>query len=78
MAALDGALALAEVDRVSVFVTDHLHLDVPWIDDRLLQVDFVIAESTLRLAASRLQRRVEFFRSAHQTHAFAAAAGRGL
>ncbi len=78
MAALDRALALAEVYRVSVFVSEHLHLDVPWMDDRLLQVDFVVAESMLRLAASRLQRRVEFFRSVHQTHAFAAAAGRGL
>ena len=78
MAALDGTLALAEVYRVSVFVSEHLHLDVPGIDDRPLQVDFVIAKSTLRLAPSRLQRRVEFFRSVHQAHAFTASAGRGL
>jgi len=33
MAAFHGALALAEVNRVAVFVGEHLHLDVPGIHD---------------------------------------------
>src|SRR6185369_9489458 len=43
VAALDRALALVEVDHVAVRVAQYLHFDVPGPDDRLLDVDAVVA-----------------------------------
>ena len=78
MAALQRAFALAEVDGVAVLVGEHLHLDVPRIDDSLLDVNFAVAESAFRLAAGCFQRRLDLIGSVHQPHAFAAAARRRL
>ncbi len=44
MPPLQRALALTEIDRVPVLVGQHLHFDVARIDDRLLDVDFAVAE----------------------------------
>ena len=63
MAALDRALALAQIHRVAVLVGKHLHLDVARIDDRFLDIDFAVAERTFRLAARALQRGLEFLRA---------------
>ena len=62
MTPLQRALAFAKVDRVAVLVGEHLHLDVPRIDDRLLDVHFAVAESALRLAPGRFQGRFKFLR----------------
>ncbi len=78
MTPLQRALALAEIHRVAVLVGQHLHLDVARIDDRFLDVNFAVAERALRLAARALERRLQFFGRVHETHAFAAAASRGL
>ncbi len=75
MAALDGALALAEINGVAMLVGQHLHLDVAGIDDGLLDVDFVVSEGALGLALSGLKGRLQFLRGVHQAHAFAAASG---
>ena len=58
MTALNGTLAFAEIDRVAVLVRQHLHLDVPGIEDGLLEVNFAVAERPLRLALRRFQRRI--------------------
>ena len=55
MAALHGALALAEIDDVAVLVAEDLHLDVARILDELLDVDFAVAEGALRFAARVLE-----------------------
>ena len=56
MPALDRAVALAEMDDVAVRVGEHLHLDVPRIDDQLLDVDARVGEVRLALPARRLER----------------------
>ena len=53
-------LALAEINRVPVLIGQNLHFDVPRIDDRLLDIDFAVAERSLRLAARALKRRLQF------------------
>jgi hypothetical protein len=54
VAALHRAVALAEVDGVPLGVGEDLHLDVARPDHRLLEVDRVVAEGRLRLAARAL------------------------
>ncbi|MCH6588222.1 MAG: hypothetical protein IH805_07905, partial [Proteobacteria bacterium] len=44
MPALDGAVALAEMDDTAVLIPEDLELDVPWADDALLEVDGVVTE----------------------------------
>ena len=75
MAALDGAVALAEVDAAPVAVDRHLDLDVAVLVEPLLEVERVVAERGLRLGAADAQRRFELARSAHHAHALAPATG---
>ena len=49
--ALDRALALAQVDHLAVLVAEDLELDVPRLDEVLLQVDRAVAEGLLGLLA---------------------------
>ena len=78
MAALDRAVALAEVDDVAVRVGEHLHLDVARVDDQLLDVDVGVREVRLPLPPRALERLLGLRRVVHLLHALAAAAGRGL
>ena len=55
MAALDRAVALAEVDDVAVSVCQHLNLDMAGVRDVLLDVDGRVREVRLALAARGLQ-----------------------
>ena len=56
MAALDRAVALAEMDHVAVRVGEHLHLDVARILEVALDVDRRVGEVRLPLALRRLER----------------------
>ncbi len=78
MAPLDGTLALAKPDCIAVLIGQHLHLDVPRIDDSLFDIDFAVAERTLCLALRGFERRTKLRRGMNQAHALAAAAGRGF
>src|SRR5208282_3471972 len=78
VAALDGTFALAEPDGIAVLVGQYLHLDVARIDDRLLDIDFAVAERTLRFALRRFERGTKFLARVHQAHAFATPASRCL
>ena len=49
-----------EPHHVAVLVGQNLHLDVAGIDDRLLDINFAVAERTLRLALRRFQRGTKF------------------
>ena len=51
VAALQAALALAEVDDVAVAVGEHLDLDVPGVQHESLEEQRVVAERRRRLAA---------------------------
>ena len=52
MAALDRAVALAEVDAVAVAIDRDLDLDVAVLVEPLLEVERVVAERGLRLRAA--------------------------
>ena len=56
VAALDRALALAEVDDRAVMIAEHLELDVARVLDVLLDVDVADAEGRFRLALRGLER----------------------
>src|SRR3989454_583769 len=76
--ALDGALALVEVDDVALRVAQHLHLDVARADDRLLDVDPVVAEGGPGLGARGAQRALQLAGGLDEPHALAPAAAGGL
>src|SRR5439155_24673903 len=74
MPPLDGALALAEMDNVSMFIGQDLHLNVPRVCDQFLDVNLAIAECSQRLAFRRFERRFYLFTRAHKAHALTASA----
>ena len=78
VAALDGALALAEADHVAVLVGQHLELDVARLLDELFHVEIAVAERRRRLRLRRVKQVGQFFVAADDAHAAPAAAGRGL
>ena len=78
MAALDRALALAEVDDGAVMIAEHLELDVARPLDVLLDVDVADAERRFGLALRRLERLAQLVWRADHAHAAAAAAGHRL
>ena len=78
VAPLDRAVALAEVDAVAVAVDRDLDLDVAVLVEPLLEVERVVAERGLRLAAADPEHRLELARRADHAHALAAATGRRL
>ena len=45
MAALDGAVALEEMNDIAVAVAENLHFDMAGALDQLFEIDLVIAES---------------------------------
>ena len=59
MAALDRAIALAEVDDPVVAVGEHLYLDVAWILQVPLDIDDGVGEVRLPFAPGRLERAVD-------------------
>ena len=42
---LDGAVSLAEVDVIAVFISHHLHFDMAGIDNHFFEVDFWVIET---------------------------------
>ena len=78
VAALDRAVALAEVDHVPVRVREHLHLDVARILEVALDVDAAVGEVLLALALRRLERALGLVGRRDELHPLAAAAGRRL
>ena len=64
--------------HVAVRVAEHLDLDVARPEDRLLEVDGVVAEGALGLALRALVGGHELLLVVDEAHALAAAAGRGL
>ena len=74
MSPLDRAVAFAEMDDVAVRVREDLHLDVPRIDDELLDVHVGIREVRLALPARGLERALRIVRTGDLLHPLAAAA----
>ena len=78
VAALQRAVALAEVAHVAVLVGKDLHLDVLGLHEIFLDEDVVIAEGLACLALDELERGDNVLGHFAQAHAAAAAAGRRL
>ena len=78
VAALDGAVALEQVDQVAVGVAQQLDLDVPRAADQLLEVDLVLAEGGLGLAPRREHGIQQLLLAVDRPHATTAAAPGGL
>ena len=76
VAALHGAVALAECEDGAVAVSEQLHLDVPGVGEVALAVDRAVAERRLGLARGGLERLLELLGSLDDAHA-APAAPRG-
>ena len=74
VAALDRAVALAEVDDVAVLVGQHLDLDVARVGQVALEVDGRVAEELLALARGALERLLELVGLERDAEALAAAA----
>src|SRR6187402_2004405 len=78
MAALQRAVALAEMDGGAVSVAEHLEFDVAWVAEVLFEIDGVVAEGGLSLGSRLAHQAVELLRAGADFHAAPAAARRGL
>src|SRR4029079_16601493 len=78
VAALDRAVAFAEVDPVSVAVAQHLELDVARTLDQPLQDEPVVAERRERLASRGREAVLDRCRAPDNAHALAATARGGV
>ena len=78
MAALQGAIALVEMDSVAVAVGKNLHLDVARRGDVFLDQHAFVAEGGFRLAHGSGERGLEIGVAVDPAHALAAAAGHRL
>ena len=73
MAPLDGAIALKEVNYVTVTIAEDLYLDMPRLIDILLQKNPVVAEGRRSLTLGRCQGYAELCRRLDLAHALATA-----
>jgi hypothetical protein len=78
VAALDGAVTLAQVDDVPMGICEHLHLDVARVDDQLFDVHVRIREIRQALPARGLERPLGLRGRLDDLHPLAAASGRRL
>ena len=78
MAALEGALALAEVDDIAVVVRQDLDLDVPGSPDEPLQEKGVVAKSGCCHAPAVTSVEAMSFGPLHHMHTFATTTCGGL
>ena len=78
VAALNRAVALAEMDHVAVRVREHLHLHMPRILEIALDVDPAVGEVLLALPPGGFERALGLVRRLDQLHPLAATAGRRL
>ena len=78
VAALDGAIALVEVDDVSVLVAEDLHFDVFGALDVALEEDGVVSEGILRFFLGFFEAGLELGRFFDDAHAATAATEGGF
>src|SRR5699024_6384016 len=78
VAALEGALAVAQVDHAPVGIGEDLHLDVARRGEQVFEEEGVVAEGAGGLAAGGGERGGQLLGAVHLVHALPAAARRGL
>ena len=76
MPSLDRTVTLEEMHGRAVRVSEHLNLDVARLDDRLLDVDCLVAERVLGLAPCAVPCARQLIGSGDETHPLAAASSR--
>ncbi len=69
MAALQRAVAIAQVNRIALAVGQHLDFHVAWIGQELLEVDHWVAEGGAGFVAGQLGRGDQVLFLVHHTHA---------
>ena len=74
MAALDRAVTFKQMNNMSRFITENLHLDVLRIHDTFFHIHFVAAESHFRFRFRAVIRFLQIFHAVHIPHAASAAA----
>src|SRR5262249_28738828 len=75
MATLHGALALAQVNHVAVFITEDLDLDMARILDELLDVNLAVRKGPLSFARRSVISRLQLGGRPYEPHALATASG---
>src|SRR5204863_9642881 len=78
VAALERAVALAQVDGIALAVAEHLELDVARVAEIFFDIDGVVAEGALRLGARLADLRFELVWRIDHLHSAAAPARGGL
>src|SRR5687767_13681186 len=78
MAALNRAVALAEIDQVALGIAEHLDLDMARPFDRLLEIHGAITERSGGFSARAIEGWGEILLVGDEPHAFAATAGGGF
>jgi hypothetical protein len=78
MTALNGALALAQVDHPPVLVAQNLKLDMPGRGNVLFQIDIGSSKRCRRLILRRPKKMGKVVRRGHNPHSPAAATRRGF
>jgi hypothetical protein len=78
MAALQRAIALAQMNDLAERIRQHLHFDVPRPLEIFFHVDGIVAEGALGFGARGGEREAQILRLLRDLHAASAAAGRRL
>ena len=78
MPSLDRAFAFAQMDHVSVFIGQHLYLNVSRPLDISFDINRAVLKRVQRLGLGEFQIAVKFAFLTHNTHSASAAAGRCL
>jgi hypothetical protein len=73
VAALQRAVAFAEVDHISVVISEHLDLDVARLLQEFLHIDFGVAESRQRFRLRHVDRIQQRCFTVHDAHSAPAA-----
>ena len=74
MAALDRAVTFKQMNNMSRFITENLHLDVLRIHDTFFHIHLIAAESHFRFRFRAVVRFLQIFHAVHIPHAAPAAA----
>ena len=78
VAALQRAVALADVNQVAMGIAEHLDLEMPGVDDVALDIQRGVTERGAGFAGGRLEHALHVGRLRDDLHALAAAAGSGF
>ena len=78
MPALQGAVAIAQVHRVSLAIGKYLNLNVARVGQKLFQIDHGVAKGSACFGAGQCDRLDQFGLLVHHAHAAPATAAGGL